>query len=143
MIFLETDHDMLSHDKKKNYNAVKVITGKLTPSKSDPETLRHRLLKFEHELEDSSLWELTAQRSEWRKNHLAYHVSSIAYDPDNLVSKFVAALTRVMETEAATELGLSGYFTLLIETDDVFPVVVRVVVEEGKVSYEQAELVWP
>lgn len=143
MIFLETEHDILNHDKKKSYNAVKIITGKLTPSNIDPVTFQ-QLRKFEHELEEESpLWELTAQKSEWRGDHLSYHYSSIAYDPDTIVSKFVTALTRVMQTEAAKELGLSGYFTLFIETDDMFPTVIHVIVEEGKVSYEQAEYVWP
>lgn len=143
MIFLETEKEALTHDKKKRYNAVKIITGKLTPSNIDPETLRKNLFKFDREMEDGLLWELTAQRSEWRENHIAYHVSTIAYDPENIVSKFVQNLTCVMQTEAATELGLSGYFTLFIETDDLFPIVIRVIVEEGKVSYEQAEYVWP
>lgn len=143
MIFLETEHDILNHDKKKAYNAVKIITGKLTPSHIDPVTLRQQLRKFEHEFENESpLWELTAQKSEWRENHLSYHYSSIADHPDSIVSKFVTALTRVMQTEAATKLGLSGYFTLFIGTN-AEPVIVRVVVEEGAVSYEQADLVWP
>jgi hypothetical protein len=142
MIFLETENDILNHDKKKPFTLVKIINGKLIPSKIDPATLSTKLRKFEYELEESSLWELTAWSCEWRVNHLSYHVVSTAYEPENIVSKFVKVLNRVMQTEAAIELGLSGYFTLTIETDEE-PLVTRILVKEGVVSYEQAEYVWP
>jgi hypothetical protein len=121
---------------------MKLVTGKLFPSKLNPVTLHENLRKLEYEFEESPLWQLTLQNAVWQTDHIAYRFAAPAYDSENVVSYFVSALTRIMQSEPATNLGLRGQFILTVETDEG-PVVTRVTVKDGEVSYEQAELIWP
>jgi hypothetical protein len=55
---------------------------------------------------------------------------------------FVNALKELMETEEAVTLGLSGSLEITMETAK-FPLIFRVEVKDGKVSYQEAEyVVW-
>lgn len=55
---------------------------------------------------------------------------------------FINALKELMETEEAVVLGVEGSFEIVMDTER-FPLVIRVEIREGKVSYQEAEsVIW-
>jgi hypothetical protein len=56
--------------------------------------------------------------------------------------QFAKAINRVIQTPEVKEQQLSGYFDVLIDSGRE-PIVFSVDIEDGKVSYQQAELVCP
>lgn len=63
------------------------------------------------------------------------------HDAAKRIIRFAISLNRVMQTQVAKELELRGFFEVTIDTGR-YPVVFNVDIEDGEVSYQQAELVW-
>lgn len=64
------------------------------------------------------------------------------YAAANKGIKFAKAINRIIQTPEIKELELSGYFDVLIDSGRE-PIAFNVDIEDGEVSYQQAELVWP
>lgn len=131
-----------SEDAKEMPLLMKTIRGRLVPANTeDAEKLRWNLHRLNEAFIENKMRELTLWNCSWRENRIVFGSIAPAYDGPNIAPKFVDALSKVMQTEAAKDLKLSGYFTLIIETGQE-PVVVRVIVTGGEVSYEKSEYVW-
>ena len=144
MSFSASDIDRIkSEDFKKIPDLMVIIRGRLTPANTeDTFQLRWNLAQLDNTFRYNGLQELSLWNGEWRDgNRMVYGNVSPAYDGKNTASKFVTSLKAAMETEAAKDLKLSGYFTLIVETGRE-PVVTRVIVTGGEVSYEQSGYVW-
>jgi hypothetical protein len=59
----------------------------------------------------------------------------------HLMWGFIEAVEKIIETEGIEELGLEGSFLLTVDTDDD-PFIVRVIVRDEEVSYQEATLTW-
>ena len=143
MSFSASDIDRIkSEDFKKIPDLMVIIRGNLVPANAeDTWNLQRNLNQLEEAFRFNGLKELASWSGKWRENRMVYGNISPAYDGKNTASKFVTSLKAAMQTEAAKDLKLSGYFTLIVETGRE-PVVTRVIVTGGEVSYEQSEYVW-
>lgn len=73
---------------------------------------------------------------------MAFNSPSPAWGDRQEFIDFINALKEFMETEEAVKLGLEGSLQITMETARL-PIVVRVKIKDGKVSYQEAtELVW-
>lgn len=102
---------------------------------------------------DNGLQEFILHDSEWGVGGISFNSSSPVRGKSNrhggigkhaaakVGRKFIDALSRVMQTEVAKELQISGYFDMSIDSG-IEMVVFKVDIEDGEVSYQQAELVW-
>lgn len=143
MSFTASDIDRIkAEDLKKMPDLMVIIRGKLVPSQTKTAELGRNLSLLENAFRDNGLKQLTLWSSEWRENRMVYANVSPAYDGKNTVPNFVKSLKAVMQTEVAKVLGLSGFFTIIVETAPSGPSVVHVTVKNGEVSYQQSEFIW-
>lgn len=56
--------------------------------------------------------------------------------------KFANALNRIMQVKEVKELQISGHFEVSIDPGGGAPVVFYIQIDDGEVSYQQAEMVW-
>ena len=127
-----------SEDSKKIPAPMKIVRGSLVPSNTgDAATLAFHLGNLETTFKENKLLELTLWNCEWRDGRLVYGNVSPVYDAPKTDINFLHALNRAMQSEAATALNLSGAFTLIVENGQE-PVVMRITVNSGEVSYEEA-----
>lgn len=120
----------------------KLIQGTLIPSNTEAaasnavRTQLYRILR-ENELRQIVLWD-----TKWEEKGIEFKRSSPVHTGRKDAIKFINALANVMKSEPAIELNLSGHITIVLETGEE-PIVIRVTVKEGKVSYQEAGYVWP
>lgn len=73
---------------------------------------------------------------------MAFNSPSPAWEDRQEFLNFINALKEFMETEEAVALGLEGSLEITMETVKL-PLVIRVKIQGGKVSYQEAEtVVW-
>lgn len=140
MTFTGSEIDRIKDEDLKQPTPLMVtIRGKLTPSNENPDAGSKRDLS--QAFTENKLRELVQWSSEWKEDGIHFNFSRPAYDHPNAEANFLNALNEVIHTKAAIELGLKGYFTVIVDTPTT-PRMIRVIVEKGRVSYRRAEVVW-
>lgn len=140
MTFTGSEIDRIKNeDLKKPTPLMVTIRGKLTPSNENPDAESKRALY--QAFTESKLRELVQWSSEWKEDGIHFNFSRPAYDHPNIKANFLNALNEVMQTKVALELGFKGYFTVTVDTPTT-PRMIRVIVENNRVSYRRAEVVW-
>lgn len=119
----------------------KVIQGTLIPSNTEAATshlVRNALYRVmrQHQLRQIVLWD-----SKWDEKGIQFKRSSPVHRGRDDAMEFITALDKVMQTEPAIELCLSGEISLVLQTKEA-PIVFRVIVRKGKVSYQEAKYDW-
>lgn len=135
---------MLPNDYDKQASPImKTIRGRLTPSKiGENWEMNRKLFQLDSAFRHHNLRELTLWYGEWRDNRMVYNSVTPAYNAFTYKAHFLKSLALVLQEPEVVELDLSGNFTLFIETGKE-PIMLSVVVQNGEISYKQAEYMWP
>lgn len=119
----------------------KRIEGTLTPSNkskaADP-VIRRNLYNI---LRENRIREIVVWGTKWEEDGIEFKRSYSVHSGRNDAFKFITALDAVMKSESAKALKLNGRITITLETKEE-PIVFRVTVKEGKMSYQEAGYVW-
>jgi hypothetical protein len=107
-----------------------------TPSAVTPET-RSQIRQGVHR---SHLF-LTIKDTLWDKGILEINSYTAAEGGRNAVLGFLNRLCTLINTEGVAELRLKGALMITLDSD-VEPIVIRAIVKDGEISYEQAKLTW-
>lgn len=112
----------------------KTIRGRLVPSNSEAATCPFVRVRLYWSFTENGLREIVTKESKWDDNGINFNSVTPVTGED--LTKFITALEAVMKTEDAIRLGLSGSFTIMLETGGTMKTF-SVTVENGKVSYEE------
>lgn len=119
----------------------KLIRGRLFPSNTeafnDP-NIRHLLFS---DMSRNYLRSLIVWDSKWDENGLEFNRSTPVSSGKEDAFTFISNLSKVINLPAARKLNLKGEFRVTIETETE-PHNFRVYVENGTVSYQEAEYRW-
>ena len=115
-----------------------LIKGTLLPSNPTASVARANLYRdmVENRMRGTILWD-----SKWDTTGIDFNRSTPALKGRDDALNFIATLNNVMKGDAATELGLNGAFTVIIETNEE-PLIFRITVQNSKVTYKEAEYGW-
>lgn len=115
-----------------------LIKGKLLPSNPALSVARANLYRdmIANHMRGTILWD-----SNWDTTGIDFTRSAPVLKGRDDALGFITTLNNVMKGDAATELGLNGAFTVIIETNDE-PLVFRITVQNSKVSYKEAQYGW-
>lgn len=115
-----------------------LIKGKLLPSNPALSVARANLYRdmIANRMRGTILWD-----SNWDTTGIDFTRSAPVLKGRDDALGFITTLNNVMKGDAATELGLNGAFTVIIETNDE-PLVFRITVQNSKVSYKEAQYGW-
>ena len=120
----------------------KLIQGTLIPSNREAAVstaIRNKLYRV---LRENELRQIVRWDTKWEENGIEFKRSSPVHTGRKDAIKFINALDNVMKSDPAIALNLSGRITVVLETGEE-PIVIRVTVKEGSVSYQEAEYIWP
>ena len=119
---------------------MKHIEGSLIPTNSEAvtEKTRRKLLMAVREQGLSGL----VQSGGFAQGAIEINSCTVASGGLNVVFGFIGALDRVILTEGVAELGLEGSIMLSVDKADAGPIMFRVTVRDGEISYQQASYVW-
>ena len=100
-------------------------------------------LRLYYAFREMGLGELVDSEGDtWSGNHITFETSSPTSGTREEALEFIENLNTVINSDGAKELELHGRFSLVLEAREE-PLVFRVEVKNGKVSYQQAEYNWP
>lgn len=115
--------------------ATKTIRGKLVPANSEASACAFVRVRLYWSFTENGLKEIVTKDSKWDENGISFHSVTDATGEEDII-KFVAALENIMKTEDAVRLGLTGYFTVVIEKDGLSQTF-KVTITDGNVSCEE------
>lgn len=119
---------------------MKRIKGILVPSNPEAvtEKTRRNLLVAVREGGLSGL----VQSGAFNQGSLEINSCTVTAGGHYAVFNFIGDLDKVILTEGVAELGLEGTFMLSVDTN-ADPILFRITVRNGEISYQQADFVWP
>lgn len=82
------------------------------------------------------------QSEAFNQGSIDIYSSTVTAGGHYTVFNFIGALDKVILTEGVAELGLEGTLMLSVDTD-ADPILFRITVRDGEISYQQASFVWP
>lgn len=81
------------------------------------------------------------KENKWEQGDIEFNSQTLPLGGRNIPLGIVGMLNDLMKAEGVAELGLEGKLTVLVETAEE-PSVVRITIQEGKLRYQHAKLLW-
>lgn len=81
------------------------------------------------------------KENKWDQGNIEFNSQTLPLGGRNIPLGIIGMLNDLMKAEGVAELGLEGKLTVLVETAEE-PSVVRITIQEGKLRYQHAKLLW-
>ena len=99
-------------------------------------------VKLNKALEDAQLADFTGLREINSQGKIAFDHTYPANSPARNIDDLVLRLQKLLKAKELKGLNMYGTLMVIMETNDDFPKLYRVIVERGTVTYKEGSIAW-